>query len=649
MDSLRVQVRNLTRTVMGPSGPIKLLDSISVDFKPGEVTALIGPSGCGKSTLLKAICGIERADDPAAKSEGVFYNGYSYYENIEALSRWVAYLPQFDNEWLHDDLRVQSELDYTWCLRDAGSEKVRSAKIRRGAIQMGLRNRGISNKRTAKVSELSGGQKKKAAILGAMLANPRLLLLDEPTAPLDPGSSAKFVSDLVAEVKQKKLTTIMVTHDAGALQGLGSECHVVLMKASGGKIAFDGTYGQLINLLGKHYADSKTGAKPSTEICLQRLFKDFSDKVPLDFLDSSEKYPRQALTESEVVIPPRPSALKSFWLLLKREVSLLVGNGRAIGSYIAIPLVLALILGVVANKDELYISHNTTKAMMFSLSACAFFAGVFDSIGVFANKKRIEIEVFHGLKTGPYVMAVSVVMTVLCLVQSLVLYCVFTHLAGLPSDFIYKAGFDMFVTAFLCTYSAAMLGMMCSSLLANTTYLAPVLVVIQIVFSGMIFTLEGVTKSVSRFVSCHWAMNALSAICDLNSLPVEVDVPNIGTTSIYYSNSDFDPESFTLFSSWLMLLVLGIGALLICLLVMRLKRRQLFHPMFVGVGSMLSSLHSLILRYAMVPCLVLALVCVFALSRSSAVDVPKLLGNLVDYARTIGSDIPSFVSDLLKP
>lgn len=650
MNSMRVQVRNLTRTVSGgASGPIKLLDSISVDFKPGEVTALIGPSGCGKSTLLKAICGMERADDPRNDREGVFYNGHPYYKNIDELSRLVAYLPQFDNEWLHDELRVQSELDYTWRLRDTESIKVKRATKRRGAILAGLVKRGIPDKRSARVSELSGGQKKKAAILGAMLADPRLLLLDEPTAPLDPGSSAKFVSDLVAEVKEKKLTTIMVTHDAGALQGLGSECHVVLMKAKGGKVAFDGTYGQLIDLLRKHYADPSTGTKPSTEICLQRLFKDFSDKVPLDFLDKATKFPKGSLTQEKVGISRRPSALESFRLLLKREISLLVGNAKAMGSYIAIPLVLALILGIVANKDELYISHNTTKAMMFSLSACAFFAGVFDSIGVFANKKRIAIEEFHGLKTGPYVLAVSVVMTALCLIQSSILYCVFTYLAGLPENLIYKAGFDMFVTTFLCTYSAAMLGMMCSSLLANTTYLAPVLVVIQIVFSGMIFTLEGLTKSISRFVSCHWAMNALSAICDLNSLPVEVDVPNIGMTSVYYSNSDFDPDSFTLFSSWLMLLVLGIGTLLICLFIMRIKRHQLFHPMFVRLGSVLNTMYGALAKYALIPFATLALVCVIVLHKSISIDIPKLFGAIAEYVNAISADIPTFLSDLLRP
>ncbi len=648
MEGLSVQVRNLTKTISKPSGSTKLLDGINIDFKPGEVTALIGPSGCGKSTLLKAICGIEQADKPVSNDEGVFYNGYRYYEDIEYISRLVAYLPQFDDEWLHDDLRVQSELDYTWRLRDAESKKVRRAAARRGAILVNLKKRGIPDKRSAKVSELSGGQKKKAAILGAVLASPRLLLLDEPTAPLDPGSSSKFVSDLVDEVRQKKLTTIMVTHDAGALQGLGAECHVVLMKAKGGKVAFDGTYAQLIRALSKHYADPTTGVELSAEICLQRLFKDFSNKVSLDFLENAGKHSRQRLIDGNIDIPPRPLPLKSFGLLLKREISLLIGNSKAIGSYIAIPLVLALILGLVANKEELYTSYDTTKAMMFSLSACAFFAGVFDSISVFANKKRITIEVFHGLRTGPYVLAVAVVMTVLCLVQSLILYCVFVSLAGLPDDFIYRAGFDMFVTAFLCTCSAAMLGMMCSSLLANTTYLAPVLVVIQIVFSGMIFSLEGITKNVSNVVSCHWAMNALSAICDLNSLPVEVEVPSMGATLIYYSNSDFDPVSFTLFSSWFMLLVLGLGALIVCLFVMRMKRRQLFHPMFVRVGSTLAALRARAVRYAILPCLALVLVCVLAFFGSAAIDVPKLLNDIAEYSSAIRHDIPMFLSELFK-
>lgn len=647
MAGVFVQVRHLTRTVRSRtgSGTTTILNDVSVDFRKGEVTALIGPSGCGKSTLLKAICGIEQADFPEYDGEGVFFNGRPYYDNIEELSHCVAYLPQFDSEWLHDELPTSLEQEFTWRLRDTGQSPVniRKRSDRNGYIFDKQHKLNVVAKRDEKLSSLSGGQKKRAAIIGATLACPQLLLLDEPTAPLDPGSSAELIQDLVQDAAANNLTTIIVTHDPIALQGLGADCHVVLMRQKGGQIGFDGTYRQLGALLKEHYetADVEAG--------LQKLFVDFSKNADLSFLENNSKPKLSDIAKSDVNLGHPLGAIGQFPLLLRREFSLLRNRGSSLLTLLAIPLLLGLILGLVVNKDEIYTSYNMTKAMMFSLSACAFFSGVFDSIGVFSNKARIRIEELHGLRVLPYIIAVAIVMTILCFIQSLIIFTVFTSMAGLPESILYNSGFDMFITAFLCALSAAMLGMLCSSLLANSTYIAPVLVVIQIVFSGMIFTLDGVTKSVSNFVSCHWAMNALAAICDLNSLPVEVDVPNIGPTSIYYTNAEFNPERFTLFSSWFMLLALSFGALILCMIVMSVGRRTLFYQnspllrVIGGIGSAIQKLRKVVAP--IVALLVLVAVVVFLRSGVNF-DPTAFLGELAGYLGAVFADLPGFFTEL---
>lgn len=642
MSGVTIQIRHLTRTVLNEKTlkDKRLLSDISTDFRPGEVTAIIGPSGCGKSTLLEAICGMTQADNTSSNRCAVYYNGQPYYQNIEEISRCVAYLPQFDSQWLHDDLPVSEELNFT--------QRLRTRKLdREGWLYSELHKEGITTERSNKIANLSGGQKKRVAIIGAKVASPKVLFLDEPTAPLDPGMSAQLVKELVKRARDENLTTIMVTHDPIALQGLGENSHVLLLKAeskdTGGEVAFDGSYKELGTFLKRHYGVN------NTEEGIQQLFIDFSKSAKLNFIRENEREVPSVNEPEPIEVNALPNSLSQFLLLAKRELAILINQGSSLRTMLAIPLLLGFILGLVANKDELYTSYNMTKAMMFSLSACAFFSGVFDSISVFANKRRIEIEEFHGLKPSAYVWANAVIMTILCFVQALIIFLVFTKLAGLPESILYDAGGDMFLTAFFCAFSAAMLGMLCSSLFSNSTYLAPILVVIQIVFSGMIFTLEGATKTISYFVSCHWAMNALSALCDLNSLPVDVEVPNIGMTSIYYTNEDFNAETFTLFSSWSMLLVLGIGALLLTLLIMRTKRNKLFHPSSSKLGTpvkITKDLLNLLARYA--PFLMAILVAGMLLYMAFIVKIDLLanLESLGSYLSLIASDIPSFINAL---
>jgi hypothetical protein len=146
-------------------------------------------------------------------------------------------------------------------------------------------------------------------------------------------------------------------------------------------------------------------------------------------------------------------------------------------------------------------------------------------------------------------------------------------------------------------------------------------------------------------------MNALAALCDLNSLPVEVDVPNIGETSIYYSNAEFEPERFTLFSSWLMLALLALGALFLCLLVMSASRKALFHPNYAGMrlaGSVMGWVRGM--RVVVVPVAALiAIVAVVHFVRSGVnLDPRDFFGGLFDYLGMVLSDLPGFFSRIFS-
>lgn len=664
-DGLLVQVRDLTVTVPDRAriGTRTLLDHVSVDFRPAEVTALIGPSGCGKSTLLKAICGISQADRPKGEGLGVFFNGHPYYDEMESLSHRIAYLPQADSDWMHDDLTATQEVDYTWRLRETGrsSTDAQDKSARRGEIRAYFRRRGLLDHCENRISTLSGGQKKMTATIESMAANPELLLLDEPTAPLDPGSSASFVEDLVETAHENRLTTIMVTHDPIALRGLGPTCHVILMR-KGGTIAFDGTYEEFGRLLLDHY-QAKRKREMSVDDAIQGLFKDFANDIIPPFMerdsDGTSSKPAAPVASPANLDDIRPAGfLTQLAVLLRRETRLLVGRGLPSLTLALMPLVLGGILGWVAgaNGDSgLYSTYMMTQAMMFSLSACSFFVGVFDSIESFANKRQTRIEELHGMRAAPYVLAVALVMTALTLVQSLLLFLTFTSMADLPPSYLYDARFDMFLTTFLCAHSAAMLGMLCSAVFRKSTYMAPVLVIIQIVFSGMIFSLEGVTRKISMFVSCHWAMNALAALCDLNNLPTYVSMPQVGKVPITYTNSEFAAEGFTLFTSWMMLSLLGLGALVLCMLVMSASRRVLFHPDFLGarsVGHALATAKQVATRVAAPVLGAFLVIFVLLAIRGNAgmfdpAGIPGFFSDLGEYLGTLFGDFPGFVRQLM--
>ena len=252
------------------------------------------------------------------------------------------------------------------------------------------------------------------------------------------------------------------------------------------------------------------------------------------------------------------------------------------------------------------------------------------------------------------VLAVSVVMTLLCLVQSLLLFLTFTMAADVPVSYLYDARFDMFLTTFLCSYSAAMLGMLCSALFSNSTYMAPVLVIIQIVFSGMIFSLEGITKQISMFVSCHWAMNALAALCDLNNLPSYINMPQVGKISVTYTNPEFASEKFTLFTSWTMLLGLGLSALVLCLIVMSASRRMLFHPDFLGARAISNAIQTAkqVVSKVVAPAVGIAIAVVVILAFKENADfislssMGEMFGDFFSYLGTLFSDLPEFIEQL---
>jgi putative ABC transport system ATP-binding protein len=203
-----VAIRHLNKSYQRGSRVVPVLKDISVDIEENEFLALMGPSGSGKSTLLNLIAGIDRPDSGTIRVGGVDIVGLSEMD----LARWrathVGFIFQFYN--LIPVLTAYENVELPLLLTGL------SRAERREHVKTALRLVNLSHRMEHYARELSGGEQQRVAIARAIIADPTLLVADEPTGDLD-RVSAEEVLDLMARLNEElKKTIIMVTHDPRA-------------------------------------------------------------------------------------------------------------------------------------------------------------------------------------------------------------------------------------------------------------------------------------------------------------------------------------------------------------------------------------------------------------------------------------------------
>lgn len=573
---------DLNRIVVNKSGGREhLLKDANVSFLPGTVTAIVGKSGCGKTNLIKALSGKECATDGK-----VLVNDSSYYDDMAKLRSCMAYLPQDD--LLHADLTVLQELRYTAKLRCPKTWSSKERKLKIAAVVQDLE---IHECLAKTIKELSGGQRKRVAIACALLAEPKVMFLDEPTSPLDPGMSAEFVYMVLANIARSGCTVIFVTHD---LDTLTPEDPAVIAKSGlelvdqvifvGEKIERKTRYSIKKYKGFVYYSGRLSDFDPSDAI--KRDERDKSQRVQDSFrkiktcLGDKQGYeqvcgaPRlltekasSHLMEGDILVE-RAGGIRQFFINLKRGVRQRFNTPGTLLLQMAIPLVIGIIMGFVSDAEKLYAEPYFTKSMMFTYSAGAFFVGIFSSINAFSNRDLLAHEQYHGLKTVPYVLSVFVIQSVICAVQSGILYTVFTSMTGVVEHDIIQRGFDVFAVIYACAESAMVMGLLASAVFKNPMLVAPLLVLLQIVFSGIVFNLDGVAAKLSYLISCKWSLDGLGAISQLNDL-----FGQIGATSEVKDHYEASVQSLMLSLMWLWLISLLLLVVTMLVLVRRNARQ----------------------------------------------------------------------------
>ncbi len=203
-----VEIRDVYKSFRRDTQSVDVYTGLSVDFAEGSFTALMGPSGSGKSTLLNLVAGLDKPTSGTVKVEGALVSSMNTAQLATWRSRTIGFVFQSYN--LLPVLTAQQNVELPLLLTNL-NKKDRAERV---GIALGVV--GLGDRMDHFPRQLSGGQEQRVAIARAIVADPQLILLDEPTGQLDAKSSDEVLGLLQRLNSEFNKTVIMVTHDQKA-------------------------------------------------------------------------------------------------------------------------------------------------------------------------------------------------------------------------------------------------------------------------------------------------------------------------------------------------------------------------------------------------------------------------------------------------
>jgi len=225
-----ISIRQVTKSF----GAQRVLDGVSFEVRRGETLAVLGRSGTGKSVLLRIIIGLQSPDSGEALILGKNMSSASA-EEISEVRTQMGFL--FQHAALYDSLTVEENVAFPL----VHHRRDLSVAEKRDRVKDLLHEVGLDGHSAKMPSDISGGMQKRVGLARALALDPLILLLDEPTAGLDPISSGE-IDELVLKLQQEhRLASIVVTHDMVSAKTIATR--IALMDK--GKVVIEGTFDDL--------------------------------------------------------------------------------------------------------------------------------------------------------------------------------------------------------------------------------------------------------------------------------------------------------------------------------------------------------------------------------------------------------------------
>jgi ABC-2 type transport system ATP-binding protein len=190
--TLAIDVHGMTKRF----GERTVVNRIGLEVRRGEIYGFLGPNGSGKTTFIRMLCGLLRADEGSGTCLG-----YDVIRESESIKAEVGYMTQRFS--FYEDLSIAENLDFV--------ARMFAVKNRREAVERSLQRLGLAERQQQLAGQLSGGWKQRLALAACLIHQPKLLLLDEPTAGVDPKARREFWEQ-IHQLAAEGLTFLITTH-----------------------------------------------------------------------------------------------------------------------------------------------------------------------------------------------------------------------------------------------------------------------------------------------------------------------------------------------------------------------------------------------------------------------------------------------------
>ncbi len=531
-NQIRLDATHLIRQVTDKTGQLRtILSDVSLSIDPGQLVALVGGSGAGKSTLMKTLLGIE-----PTTSGAVYLNGDNLRQHFDLYRSHIGYVPQDDI--IHRDLTVEEVLTYACKLRLPPDTNV-SQVVYRTLDQIKL-----THVAQTFIRDLSGGQRKRVSIGVELLADPKLFFLDEPTSGLDPGLDRELMK-LLRELADQGRTVILVTHATANLE----VCDRVAFMGRGGVLCYFGAPTAALAFFGlpnhdfKYFADiylqlDRGNTKQEVEANILTWAQKFQQSAaePV-YIQPSGNQPtggsRQLTTYPVGSSPIQQLGLLShrYWqLVLRDRASLLLALSTG-------PIGIILIRLAVQGQNPL-IQVTPASALQAALALKILFifscVGIWVGISCSAQEIVKEAAIYArerlvNLGLLPYFGSKLLVRSSIAILQTILLVTAILICFPSPNSPLLPWYLGLAISNFCTLFSSICLGLLLSTFVTNenaANNALPLMMIPQIIFSGVLFDLDGLSDRISWLMLSRWSVSAYSTLIDVNRMiPPPILIP----------------------------------------------------------------------------------------------------------------------------